>query len=178
MAEGASSGGKPGGRLSWEDFEKLLADALSKMALESFLILALPPDEAGQRSYVQFAHWVRGPAGSEWLHAEASGTSFLPTIRRLSRAQEERLEGLEWRRPQPGSSSPNFVREWEMPAPFADVARTVVRTLREVYEVGSPDDLRYKYALFEGGAGAGAEAAAAPGAETLGLGLRPDEPRL
>lgn len=167
MTEGEPSGGSAGGSLTWDDFEKALAEVLSAMPLETFLILALPSDEAGERAYVQFAHLASGPAGSEWLRAEASGSSYLPTTRPLTPEQEERLLGLAWKRPPPGGLSPNFVREWEMPAPFAEVAHLVVETLQDVYGVAAPDALRYTYARFEG----------SPRVETLELGLRPDEPR-
>jgi hypothetical protein len=134
--------------MSWDELEGRLASALAKMAVESFLILSLPSDEVGQRAYVQFAHWGEADGSSAGLRAEAVGNTHLPATRHLTPAQTERLAGLGWRSPGPDEASGNFVAEWTMPAPFAEVAALVSRTLREVYGVDSPAQLRFRYSSF------------------------------
>ena len=150
--------------LSWDEFAHRLADGISRMALESFLILSLPDDVAGMRAYVQFAHWVNEDGASEGLRTEAVGSTNLPDTRPLTPAQEERLDALAWQRPSTDSKAGNFLRDWSMPAPFAEAAAMAVRTLREVYGVAEPAELRCRYALFEGG-----------DVEDLALGLEPEE---
>ena len=127
------------------------------------LILSLPPDPAGPRGYVQFAHWGRD-GQSDGLRAEAAGGDNLPDTRRLTPIQEERLEALAWLRPGADEKVWNFYREWTAPAPVAEVADLAVRTLREIYGVIDPSELRYRYASFDGEA-----------VDDLALGLEPDE---
>jgi len=148
--------------LSWDDFTRRLAESLGRMAIESFLILSLPADVAGVRAYVQFAHWAHD--ASQGLRTEAAGNKNLPGTRPLTPAQEERLEALAWQCPDTDSAVGNYIRDWPMPAPFAEVAAVAVRTLREVYGVAEPAELRFRYALF--GSGDVAD---------LALGLEPEE---
>ncbi len=149
---------------AWDAFADRLADGLARMAVESFLILALPEDEAGGRAYVQFAHWADSD-GSTGLRAEAVGSDNLPETRPLTPVQEERLDALAWQRPAPGETCRNYHRGWSAPAPCGDVAALVAETLREVYGVVAPDELQYRYASFES-----AEV------DDLGLGLAPVPP--
>ncbi len=153
-----------GAGTSWDAFARRLADGLGRMAAESFLILALPADEAGGRAYVQFAHWTAGD-GSAGLRAEAVGSENMPETRPLTPVQEERLGALAWARPAPGEACRNFHRTWPAPAPCDDVAALVTETLREVYGVGAPGDLQSRYASFEN-----------EEVEDLGLGLEPIPP--
>ncbi len=120
------------------------------MAVESFLILSLPSDEAGLRAYVQFAHWGNDDGSSAGLRVEAVGSGNMPATRPLTPVQEERLGSLEWEGPADDRGGRNFVREWPMPAPFVEVAALVTRTLREVYGITDPTDLRFRYSSFEG----------------------------
>ena len=148
MSEGPSQpAGEP---MPWDEFERRLAHGLATMAVESFLILSLPDDGAGLRGYLQFAHWGDKDGASAGLRIEAAGNEYLASTRPLTPAQVERLAGLAWRAPGPDDPCRNYTQEWPTPAPFADVARLTVRTLREVYGVGQPEELRSKYARFEG----------------------------
>ena len=137
-----------GAATAWNEFTGRLADGLGKMMVESFLILELPSDEAGARAYVQFAHCADDD-GSAGLRAEAVGSENMPETRPLTPVQEERLDALAWQRPAPDAKGRNFHREWPAPAPCADVAALVTETLREVYGVGEPSELRYRYASFD-----------------------------
>ena len=47
-----------------------------------------------------------------------------------------------------GDIGRNFSREWPNPAPWAEVAALAVRTLRDVFEIASPADLRYQHGGF------------------------------
>ena len=137
-----------GAATAWNEFTGRLADGLGKMMVESFLILELPSDEAGARADVQFAHCADDD-GSAGLRAEAVGSENMPETRPLTPVQEERLDALAWQRPAPDAKGRNFHREWPAPAPCADVAALVTETLREVYGVGEPSELRYRYASFD-----------------------------
>lgn len=132
--------------LSWDEFERRLAAALGRMADETYLILATPPDDIGPGYYVQFA------CGDSWgARAEAVSSDYLPPTRALTPAQEEQLDGLGWQRPRPDDVGRNFLRTWPVPAPFEDVARLAVRTLRDVYGVSAPAELRYRHQSFDRG---------------------------
>lgn len=136
--------------MTWDELERRLADGIERMAVESFLILSLPDDEAGSRAYVQLAHWGGDDGSSQGLRVEAAGTANLPATRPLSPAQEALLEGLGWRPPSEATGARNYHRDWPTPAPAVEVAALVVQTLRDVYGVASPRDLHARYSSFEG----------------------------
>ena len=136
--------------MSWDAFTRRLADSLGRLAVESFLVLSLPSDDAGARAFVQFAHRGGDDGASSTLRAEAAASADLPGTRPLTPVQEERIRALEWQRPAAEDAGRNFTREWSMPAPFAEVAAVATRTLRDVYGVVDPAELRYRYASFEG----------------------------
>lgn len=141
---------EPDGGMTWADFEAGLTAGIERMAIESFLILELPSDGAGERAYIQFAHWQDKDDESLHLRFEAAGSDNLPTTRPLTPVQEERLAELGWRAPGPGEVVRNFVYEWDAPLPIGEIAALAGRTLREVYGIGHPDELRFRYALFDG----------------------------
>ena len=85
---------------AWDEFGSRLAVGLGNMAVESFLILAIPANAAGGLPYVQFAHWGEGDR-SDGLRAEAAGSNYPATDRELTPTQEERLDRLGWKRPGP-----------------------------------------------------------------------------
>ena len=124
--------------LSWEEFERRLAAVLGRMAAESFLIVSTRADEE-HCYYVQFAQGGRGG-----FRAEAESNNFLAGRWALSPAQEEQLAQLGWQCPTPGDSDLNYMRQWPLPAPFADIASIAVRSLREVFGVGQPSELVYR----------------------------------
>ncbi|MFH1474363.1 MAG: YbjN domain-containing protein [Chloroflexota bacterium] len=137
---------RPNAALSWDDFEHRLAAALGRMADETYLILSTLSKDDGPGYYVQFAS-----GESCGVRAEAVGSSNLPPARALTPAQEEQLEGLGWQRPKQEDVGRNFLRAWPMPAPLEDVARLAVRTLRDVYGISAPAELRYIHSAFGGG---------------------------
>jgi len=140
----------PGPGPTWEMFEARLAAALERMPVESYLILTTPSSAGGPTYYVQFARHVDEEGGSTGLRAEAVSSSYLPADRPLAPDQEQLLVGLGWEPPgdDPGR---NFFRMWPQPALLAEVARLAVRTLREVYGIAAPADLRFVHSFFDRG---------------------------
>src|ERR1035437_9890302 len=124
--------------MSWEQFEGRLSAVLGRMAAGTFLILS---SRAGDEIvyYVQFAQGGRGG-----FRAEAESNNFLAGRWALSPAQEEQLAQLGWQCPMPGDSDLNFMRQWPTPAPYAEIARLAVRSLREVYGIERPAELVYR----------------------------------
>jgi hypothetical protein len=133
-----------GGGEAWASFEARLVGALAAMQHATYLVVSLVGDpRSGSSAYVQFAQ-----GGLLGFRAEAAGNHWLPPGHGLGPAQEERLAALGWQRPGAASQGRNWVREWEEPVPFADVATVAVATLREVYGALTPDDLRYRSGGF------------------------------
>lgn len=126
----------------WAEFQRRLAAALARMPPETYLILEAPLPDGDIAAYVQFAH-----ATSDF-RAEAVSSRYLPSSRPLTAAQERQLAGLGWQRPAPDAEGQNYFREWPSPAPFAEVARLAVRTLREVYGIEEPSGLRSLHESF------------------------------
>lgn len=125
--------------LTWDDFEHRVALVLERMATDTFLILSTRPDDE-QCFYVQFAQ-----GGRAGFRAEAESNNYLVGRWALSPIQEEQLADLGWQAPLPGEKiALNFMRQWPMPTPFADVAGLAVRTLREVYGIDHPSELVYR----------------------------------
>lgn len=134
----------PDDTLTWAGFEQRLAAALGRMRDDTFLIVSTPGDETVPACYVQFA------AGAWGLRAEAVSSLFLPADRPLTEGQEATLGALGWQPPGAGDDGgPNWSRVWPPPPPFAEVAALAIRTLREVYGVARPTDLRHSYRSFE-----------------------------
>lgn len=135
------------GPLDWDAFEAVLADAVARMLPDTFLVLLLPSRERdGSGPYVQFAQ--SGPRG---FRAEASGNAYLARRHALAPDAEDRLAALGWQRPAPsGDDDRNFHREWSNPAPWQEVAAIAVRTLRDVFGVAAPSDLRFLHRGFPG----------------------------
>lgn len=127
--------------LTWDEFELQLAVALERMAVDQYFIVSTrPKGDDESLYYVQFAQ-----GGRAGFLAEAVGNNFLMGAEQLSPAQEDAMAQLGWQFPHPRATKPaNFSREWPMPAPFAEVARLAVRTLREIYGVEAPADLVYR----------------------------------
>lgn len=148
---------------AWGAFEARLAAALADMEHATYLVVSLAGDpRSGASAYVQFAQ-----GGLLGFRAEAAGNHWLPPGHGLGPAQEERLAALGWQRPGSAEQGRNWVREWEEPVPFAEVAAIAVRTLREVYGAEAPDELRYRAGAFPAHRGAVKEP---------DLGIAPDRP--
>jgi hypothetical protein len=129
---------------AWADLERRLAAALGRMRDDTFLILSTAADDDGRVCYVQFA------AGDWGLRAEAVSSAYLPPDHPLTPAQEADLVALGWLPPGAGDDArPNFSRTWAAPPPVVEVARQAVRTLREVYGVATPRELRHTYTSLE-----------------------------
>ena len=125
---------------TWGEFEGRLASVLSQMAVDTYLVLSTPIDEGGSTYYVQFAQ-----GGRAGFLAEAVSNAHLAGNRAMSPAQEEQLGDLGWQSPAPRAKRDlNFSREWPMPVPWEEVVRLAMRTLREVYGIESPGELRYR----------------------------------
>ena len=129
------------GRLDWPDFEGRLAASLLGLPMRSYLILERTIE--GQSHFVQFA---REEAG---LLEEAVSNLYLTGAAALPAGSDEVLLALGWERPIPSDKNRrNWRRRWPaeepVPVPAAAAAALAVRTLREVYGIASPSDLRYK----------------------------------
>jgi hypothetical protein len=135
---------------AWAAFEERLVKALTAMEHATYLIVSLAGDpRPGASAYVQFAQ-----GGLLGFRAEAAGNHWLPPGHGLGPAQEERLAALGWQSPGAASEGRNWVREWQDPVPFPEVAAMAVRTLREVYGATTPGDLRYRSGGFPAHQGA------------------------
>ena len=131
-------------RDAWTAFESRLSAALAAMEHATYLVVSMASDpRAGASAYVQFAQ-----GGLLGFRAEAAGNHWLPPGHGLGPALEERLAGLGWQRPGTAPQGRNWVREWQEPVPFANVAEIATRTLREVYGATTPADLRYRSGGF------------------------------
>jgi hypothetical protein len=131
-------------RDAWAAFEARLTTALKAMGPATYLVVSLAgPPRAIASAYVQFAQ-----GGLLGFRAEAAGNQWLAPGRGTSEAQQERLAELGWQRPGSVPQGRNWVREWEEPVPFAEVAAIAVRTLREVYGAAVPDALTYRIGGF------------------------------
>jgi len=147
----------------WRAFEARLAAALGAMENATYLVVSVAGDpRAGASAYVQFAQ-----GGLLGFRSEAAGNHWLAAGHGLGAAQEARLTELGWQRPGTAPEGRNWVREWQEPVPFAEVAAIAVRTLREVFGAASPGDLRYRSGAFPAHRGPAPDPA---------LGIPPDRP--
>ncbi len=123
----------------WDELEARLASALERLRPDTFLILSLAAHAPGGTApYVQFLNF--GPPG---LRVEASSNRYLAPAHALTPDAEDRLGRLGWQWPLgEGEDDRNFHREWPIPAPWAEIASLAVRTLRDVFGVASPGQLR------------------------------------
>ncbi len=129
---------------AWDAFAARLTAALAAMEQATYLVVSLAGEpRSGTSAYVQFAQ-----GGLLGFRAEAAGNHLLPPGHGLGPIQEDRLAALGWQRPGPASQGRNWVREWQEPVPFGEVAGIAVQTLREVYGAATPDDLRYRSGAF------------------------------
>ncbi|HEX6447717.1 MAG TPA: suppressor of fused domain protein [Streptosporangiales bacterium] len=94
---------------------------------EGFLVI----EESSTGYYVMLASSRKRST----LTCEAVSNQFLPTGRRLSPEQEQRMRALGWSPPGTGEASTtwNHARTLPMPVKAAGVARVVVATLRDIY---------------------------------------------
>ncbi|MCU0483009.1 MAG: YbjN domain-containing protein [Chloroflexi bacterium] len=130
--------------ISWPGLERRLAKALAAMRPGTFLILTTPSDRGDPVYYVQFAR------ASTELRAEAVTSANLPPSSPLRADQVERLRTLGWTLPGPDEPAGNAFRTWSTPPPVAEIAGLAGETLRAVYDIGTPAELRSRHAAFEG----------------------------
>lgn len=124
---------------AWPAFQDHLAEALSRLEEDQFLILTVKCSDR----FVQFAG-----EGAFGMRVETTSNSYLAKPERLNRRQMIALEKLGWRSPtgSPKSAtpekdpdgSPNFFREFPHPVPFEEVAGFAVNTLAEILRVPHP----------------------------------------
>jgi hypothetical protein len=132
---------------SWEAFQLRLAEALSILEDEQYLLLCHKTSPA----FVQFASFGHGG-----MRAEAVSNTSLKDGEKLDEGQLQKLEELGWLGPtvsvaeaaaaghRDGGGTPNHFRDWPHPAPFAEVAAFAVATLRDVLGVQTPARLCYR----------------------------------
>lgn len=130
----------------WELLEKHLAEALSDLAEDEYLILS---DKRGNY-YVQFA--AQGAFG---MRAEAVSNVYIDEPgKELSRDAYRTLLDLGWTPPtklrpeletkgEP-EGSPNFFVDRSAPVHCGEVARLAVRTFREAFDISHPGFLEYR----------------------------------
>ncbi len=127
----------------WAQLQRRLELALAAMHEETYLLLTTLPDADDRAFYVQFA-W-----GAGTLRSEAVGSAYLPSDHPLTKRQETRLARMGWEPPRADQPTRNFHREDQQPIPYQEAAARAVETLRDVYGVASPTELRYLYRSFE-----------------------------
>ncbi|GII24114.1 TY-Chap domain-containing protein [Planosporangium mesophilum] len=138
---------------SWEGLAAALAAKIPYLRDQDTLIL-----ESDDR-YVQFQ---QAPAA---LHVEAVANNALPAERQIRPDAEQRLAQLGWNAPTPPGQH-NWWRKLAWPpgaAESRELADVLVTTLREVYEVPSPQQLSHQ--AFNAGT-----------SEKLDFGVPDDEP--
>ncbi len=136
---------------AWPQFSTSLADALSALDEDQYLIL----ERKDRPWFVQFA-----AQGNYGLSAELVSNAYLGPEHRLSDGSIETAAALGWAAPtgapdeatpdKDPDGSPNFFHEWARPVAFDDVARLAVDTLVDVLQVTHPGQLHYK-AFAHGG---------------------------
>lgn len=126
--------------LDWPEFERRLSATLARLPRDQYLIVAMDAGLEEWQYYVQFAQ-----GGAAGFLAEAVSNDYLPGALQLSPALEAALLAIGWQSPSAHARGPeNFRRQWPLATPFDEVAALGVRTLREVYGVDRPADLRYR----------------------------------
>ncbi len=132
---------------TWDDLAAGLVDALGKLPEGAVLQLseAALPEEGGY-----YAQLWQDP---DRLHAEISGNGVVRADRRLAPDAEARIAALGW--DPPGTGNPvNWSTTLHWPAPADDYRRLadgLVAVLRDVFELGTPDDVAYRSWLADTG---------------------------
>ncbi|HEX5827868.1 MAG TPA: hypothetical protein VFY23_10130 [Candidatus Limnocylindrales bacterium] len=128
----------------WRRFEAELAEALARMAPETYLIIEARDGTPGFGRYVQFAH------SRTVFRAEASSNAYLRGEKALRTETERALVDLGWQPATGDETTRNFARTWkEQPTPFDEVAALAARTFA-AFDVAEPAQLQFRYASFAG----------------------------
>jgi hypothetical protein len=149
----------------WSELQRRLAEVLAAMGAGGWQYLIVEDRETGR--FVQFAVEARSA-----LRAEAVSNDYLGKEDALSDPACQTLATLGWTPPparteEADPAPQNFLRVFERPVDFQEVARLGVRTLRDVFQALLPARLHYE--AFARGGGA----LVLP---TLGLSRRPPRP--
>ena len=143
----------------WGDFRRELA-ALIRLLREAkgrFIII-------GHRSRHLFVQFCISGDGS--IRGESISNNFLEKGERLTAATCRQLVELSWKKP--GKPSANYWSAWQPPLPIERIALLAVTTLRDVFEITSPNELEIVSEEF---------ADEKPGIIRLVGGWKPDGPR-
>jgi len=127
---------------AWDQFAAKLAEALTGLAKDQTVVLALDPDVRSHASLERSYFVALTSAGDGELTAEAVGNDALASDIRLHRGTIERLIELGWDPPQSGEQS-NFTRSFGA-AEHDQAVRLAIGTLREAYGAPHPAFLRYE----------------------------------
>lgn len=132
---------------SWSAFEQVLTPTLTALDREILIL-----EVKGTSLYVQVM------ATRRTMRAEAVSNAWLPKRERLDSTRIAALSALGWSSPteQPGDEhvpkgSPNYSREFPMPAAAREVARLLIETLSGPFRVSTPDGLSYHAFRRSGG---------------------------
>ena len=137
---------------AWPDFERRLAEVLTLLSEDQFLIIS----QKKTNRFVQFS-----AQGSFGLRAETVSNAFLPDSERIRPKEERALLALGWQVPTGSAAestptadpdgSPNYFIEFTNDVPFAVVAEMAVKTLADVLGVPHPGILEYRAFDADGG---------------------------
>ncbi len=132
---------KPKVDQAWRDFAKALAEAVPQLTPGTQLDIALDPTAAGLGEAVYAVSLQRGEG--DHLRLLAVGNASLPDGYHLDRSAIAGMIALGWSPPGVVEGSGEEFGLLTSPEQAAEVTRTVVRTLRDVYGAPHPAFLTY-----------------------------------
>ncbi len=132
---------KPKVDQAWRDFASALVSAVPQLGAGVQLDIALDPTAAGTGEAVYAVSVQRGEG--DHLRLLAVGNASLPDGHHLNRAAIGQLVALGWSPPGVVEGSGEEFGAMVSPSEPAEVARLVVRTLRDVYGTPHPAFLTY-----------------------------------
>jgi hypothetical protein len=132
---------KPKVDQAWRDFAKALAAAVPQLTPGTQLDIALDPTAAGVGEAVYAVSMQRGEG--DHLRLLAVGNASLPDGYHLDRSAVAGMVALGWSPPGVVDGSGEEFGMVTSPTEVAEVTRTIVRTLRDVYGAPHPAFLTY-----------------------------------
>lgn len=133
----------PASAAAWKEFQQHLAEALSDLAEDEYLVI----DDKRTHRFVQFM-----AQGRHGVRAEAVSNAFLTPAAHLSKDTTAALLSMGWHAPtyemsdvdvEPADGSPNFFLDVAAPVPHGELVALAVATLRDHYGVRHPGELQY-----------------------------------
>jgi hypothetical protein len=131
--------------VAWPPFTEKLAQALSRLEEDQFLIISVK----NSNRYVQFS-----AQGSFGMRAETTSNSYLAKPEKLNKQQIAVLIDAGWNDPTGGpkgstpekdpDGSPNFFVDFPAPVSLTAVAKLAVQTFSEILRVPHPGSLQYE----------------------------------